>query len=513
MSRWFESLRTRVDKSEIHEATEEAAELSMKIPDICRQSSEFLSLASRICTHNRMWGYSQLLSYRALEVNNFEDVASRHWALTLYAFTAGCDLILRILPETPVKYRNQALDELPQIFEMFDSAVAMDVPGRELGREHKLNFLNLISSYMHFPPKTKELLLSHLSGLKDGQGVSHDYWIGGRVHQLNTLCEHEWVKQIDASEIGNESRYANHADYPNAVLVKRCVTHRESPCENAASCEWMPHVVALRGISEGDEITINYGSSYWTKIKPGIDPLLLGQVVSSPFNDCIYYDGVLTDFSCNPAPGGFLIPPFYHPKRLRRSTNLIVKRVPKYHPAYPGFGLFARTRFSVNEILCIYAGIVDMSPHSGRHASKYTVDLTGNPALGPFGFNLDPVTLVPFRHQRYLPFLTDFPDISLPLQEGEKDMLTHVDRIADLTEITTRTICQAVMAPGYRRAAQERLRSIPTPFDNPNKRDVQNWTRIVKKAFGDIFTKPPPPLIPHIVSHVIEPELVVSLDR
>ena len=514
MGRWFESLRGHVDRSEIHEATEEAAELATKIPDICRQSSEFLCLACRICAHNRMWGFCQLLSYRALEVNSFEDSTSRHWAITLYAFTAGCDLLLRIYPETPSKYRQQALDELPSILSMFDTAMAMDVRGRELGREYKLNFLQLITGYMHFSDKTREVILGHLKGLQNGPGVSYERLMLSRIHQLQCAAGHDWVRQVDASEIGNESRYANHADYPNAVLVKRCPTHKMDSCGNSLTCEWMPHVVALRHISEGDEITVNYGSSYWTKVKPGMDPLLLGQVISSPFTDCIYYDGILSDFSCNSAPGGFLIPPFDHAKRLRRSSTLNVKRVPRHHPAYPGFGLYARKCFEKNEILCLYAGIVDMSPHSGRHASKYTVDLTGDPAIGPFGFSLDPRTLVPQKNQRYLPFLTEFPDISLPLQEGEKEMISHIERIADLSDGITRTICQAITAPGYRLAALERLRSIPTPFDNPNKRDVQNWTRVVKKAFSDIFAKPPvhETTWTNETSCAIEPELVVVLD-
>jgi len=320
----------------------------------------------------------------------------------------------------------------------------------------------------------------------------------------------EWVPQVDAGEIGNESRYANHADLPNAILAKRCYSNCESRV--CGECVQYPHLVALRDIAPDNEVTINYGSSYWTKIKPGSDPLLLGQTVPEPFADCVYFNGVVTDFACSPIPGGFLLNPLEIEQRAKRLSHLKVKRVPDDHPAYPGFGLFATHPMPRGAIICVYAGIVDVSPLSGRHQSKYTVDLTGEHGIGAFGFSFDPITLEIVPEQKYMPFLTEFDDISIPRRAAELDLLAGVSKIASLDEQLTRTICDALMMPAFRPAVQQRLRALKAPFDNGSKKDASDWSRAVKRAFSDIFEKPPPPTVPFKRTRTPEPTELVELD-
>jgi hypothetical protein len=469
------------------EATEEAIRLSEACPDICSQSVDYLSLSSRICAQNRQWGFAQILSWRALEMD-----PTNEWANTLFAFTSGCDFILRLVPQSPVSQQDKLLrEEFPKIIENF----------REGKPEYLVKFLMLVSGYMRLPGDLCPIVQTQL---KNNYIFSRDTDIPKRIQDFS--IENEWILQIDACEVGNEARYANHSDYPNGILVKRCI-HR---IEGHHDCQDMyPHIVALRDILPEDEITVNYGPSYWTTGRPGIDPLLLGEAISEPFTDCIYYNGVVTDFSCLPAPGGFLIPQNTD-KRKRNSDILTVKRVSRTHPAYPGFGLFAKKAFKRGDIISLYAGIVDCNPFSGRHASKYTVDLRSDPGIGAFGFNFDPKTLKIRRNQRFMPFLTDFEDVSIPRRPGEEDLLSGIKDIASVGESLTRIICEGLTLPSLRVTMQDKLKQVGIPYENPNRSDVEKFVRQVRRDFSDLLSKPA-----HRIPHTQlfqEPELRIRLE-
>lgn len=504
-------------ESNAHEALDEASKLAGSVPHICKESSEFLSITARVCAMNRLWGLCQLLSIRALEVNTFETEQSAHWASSLFALTAGCDLIARVYPEARGSHKINALEQLAIVFAWFDAAIQMDQSAasserRELGKEFKLEFLMLITGYMDFPPKIKALVRSELSKLeKWATSYGRPQAVSDRLRRMEDTSANDWVLQIDASEVGNEARYANHADNPNGILVKRCA-NRCSPCPEGITCShFYPNIVALRNITKGDEITINYGASYWSTVQPGADTLLLGSVITEPFTDCIYYDGVLEDFTCSPAPGGLLIPPHETEKRRRKTDSLSVMRVPKNHPAYPGFGLYASRNFARGEIICLYGGIVDSSPHSGRHASKYTVDLSCDPGIGSYGFHFDTQTLEVKSRQEFMPFLTDFRDISIP---GDGHLVGGVHHIREAGTDVTKVICRGLTIPKFRATILEKLKMIPAPFAKPTKRDEENWGRMVRKTFGDLLTKPPIRFAPEsFVGERNEPELVILLDN
>lgn len=465
-----------LDSDEYSLALDLASDKAGSIPDLCRQSSDFLFLASRACAGNRQWALAQLLSLRSLSVNTFTRPVFKQSALAYFAFTAGCDLVLRVIPETPMRLRPDMIQRIEEVLSWFPQ----DDGNLEIVRDLKSQFLFMVTGYCDFPLKIKKVLLSHLEALQSTCQTIPSV-LNARIKQLKRTQAHDWVLQIDASEVGNEARYANHADYPNAILVKRPSSYGKD----------LPHIVALRTINEGDEITINYGSAYWKYVKPGTDPLLLGQIITHPFTDCIYYDGVVEDFSCSQAPGGFLIPPTSSEKRTRRSHSLQVKQVPLAHPAFPGFGLFSKREFRKGDIICIYGGIIDQSPHSGRHASKYAVDLTSDPGIGPFGFTFDPSTLIPREKQRFLPFITDFPDISLPSIKGDENLLSGIVSIADLGEQVSGSICRALIDPRFRETMIIKLKEIKPPFERPTKKEMQNWKRSTQKVFSDTFTRPP----------------------
>ena len=495
MTAWLAKLRDLVDRQTIPAAMEEAGRLAASNKDLCRSSSDFLALAARVCLASRQWWMAGFLANKALAVDEFVFPESREWSSSISGFTEGYYLVMR---------GELTLEKLDSILSRFASA-------EKVSAEYKRQFLVLISGYMHLGDSVKATVLEHLQQMYLAPSWSDRHSILSRIETLKTVRDiKEWVPQVDAGEIGNEARYANHADYPNALLAKRCYSNCESRV--CGKCPMYPHLVSFRDIAAGDEITINYGSSYWTGIKPGTDPLLLGERIEEPFMDCIYFDGIVTDFACNPCPGGFLINPLDTDQKMIRNPNLKVTRVPEDHPAFPGFGLFASQAIAKGSIIAIYGGIVDASPFSGRHQSKYAVDLTDDPGIGPFGFSFDPKTLTIMPVQKYLPFLTDFPDISIPRNQTENYPLAGLTRIAGLDESLTRTICDAVMIPMFRPVVQSRLKQIKVPFDNGNKRDSADWARAVKKAFGDIFSKPPPPPASLKRSLTPEPELVIDLD-
>jgi hypothetical protein len=490
MDKWFNNLKRLVDADSVTEAADVLNKRTTSHPDQCLHSSDFLALAARVCAGARQWTFCQLLAHSALVLHNFKTAEARHWTLTLFSFTAGYDLFVRQLPES--RARASILAQLSEVLDTFDSAVELDVPERAIGSQYKKDFLMLITGYMDLYPAIKPRVKADLAKLAQSTfPVVADRALQARLKTLQETRGADWIPQVDAGEIGNEARYANHSDYPNGILVKRC----DSACETriCGKCKTLPHLVALRRIEEGDEITINYGSMYWTHLRPGTDPLLMGKVLTTPFTDCIYYNGVVEDFAGNPSPGGFLIPPNETRRRTERNQGLTVRQVDTCHPAYPGFGLFANKSFKKGEIICIYAGIVDTGPHSGRHHSKYIVDLSLESVIGPFSFTCDPLTLLPHANQTYMPFLTSFEDVSVPIRSGEENLVKYVETINVLDLETTRTICDALSTPGLRSDLQARLSKIRTPYDNGNRRDMLEWARSVQRALKDIEIQDTPP--------------------
>lgn len=460
---FFAKLALYLEDHDVQLALEESIRLAKTEYSACCRSSEYLLLAARVCSLTRQWGLCQILSRKALIVNNwhFASLHMQNLALTLFAYTSIYDLMCR-----SDACNTDMWEEVLLLFSLF--------PPNEA--EYRPALLMKLTEHRPLPRNVWEIL-QHELDLITSPIVSVSRWgIKERVKKLEAVEVDDWVVQIDAGEIGNEARYCNHADMPTAVLLN----------------DESPRIVALCDIEIGDEITINYGASYWSSTGPGSDPLLLDCVITEPFTDCIYYDGVIEDFGCLGFPGGFLVPP--NGKKSQRNRKISVKQVPVDHPAYPGFGVYANSPFAKFDQICIYGGIIDMSPFSRRHASRYTVDISSGNAMGPFGFVIDPKTLECSSVQKFLPFLTEFNEYSnshVYEKARMNNLLESVKTINEVGEPVTRTICKALLIPEYRNVLKEKLVQIPIPFNNPNKKDSQGWARLVRKTFEDILTRPP----------------------
>ncbi len=465
-SSWYNSvdmLKTNEYSRLIKESCLDSAwKLASRFPTECEASSEFLAHASHACVKSRLWRLANILALRALSLD-----PSNKLAKALFAYTEGYDLIAR---------QSKGIESLEPVFSAFGESV--------IGQVFKRKLLMQVSACRPVRDEEKDILVKEFEKLTtiDGFQDTKDLVVG-RLNQLNRE-HHEWVPQVDAGEVGNEARYANHSDFPNAVLVKRCYSNCGT--RMCGLCVKYPHIVALRNIEAGDEITVNYGETYWERTKPGLDPLMFGQPWEHPFEDCVYYNGVVEDFSCTESPGGLLIPPF-KTRRNERISLLEVKRVDPEHPAFPGFGLFSKTQFVKNDVICVYGGIADASPFSRRHMSKFTVDSSDHHLVtGPFGFSLEPKSLGLMFTQKYLPFLADFQ----PLDSKRPDptSLSEIKEIAGLDSTITKTICDALLLPEFRWAVLMRLKVMK----KVTRRNDVEWKRLAKRVFGDIFTKPPP---------------------
>jgi hypothetical protein len=470
----MDSVHSLLLSGDVFGALDRAESFAVKNPKWAATSSDFMTLAAKICTQTRKWYTAQFLASLALERNTFTDPTSREWCTAIAAYTTGCDLVLRLAHENPNHW-----NELPVILAWFNEADGL------VGAEYLREWMLLVSGRCPVFPEVHELLQNALQRVVGANGTSLlKLRAQQRLFEMSQVNPGEkWVLQVDASEVGNEARYINHADMPNAVLVNKLVP---------GIPHGVPTVVAIRSIQPGDEITINYGPAYWARIKHerAAEPLLFGRVLEQPFTDCLYYDGFLYDYACTGTPSGFLIPPGSRNHNANRSS-LGVKRVSFEHPAFPGFGVCSKTFFQKGDEICKYAGVIDMSPYSGRTGSKYTVDLSVRDPVGPFAFSMDPDTLTCNAVQTHLPFISDYADISLPLADGEMDPLKGVCSLRGVDERTTQIVTTALVIPEYRDIVRERLASIkPLPM-NGNKRDIQAFTAKVKKSFDDVLTKPP----------------------
>jgi hypothetical protein len=470
---WLKELTETASSSSWVEAMEIIKSLCIERKEECLASSDFLAMQARVCIELRLWDIARFASNWALSIDNFGNQWLSSWAEEINTYTRVYDLVVRRKTNSPFP---EFIKELKNILESSSSPKRSAEVGLERRLLEEMTSLNLYEDEVH------NVLLEHHRRLPKVQVPDDTQQHENAIKMFRDKAE--WTSQVDASEIGNESRYANHADNPNGILVNRG--------EDGSTSRLYPHLVALRNILPGDEITINYGSRYWEQADAGTDPLWLGMSPKAPFMDCIYYNGVLPDHGCCKTPGGFMIPAHDERRRTERNPALDVKQVPESHPAFPGFGLYSKVSFSKGDLICIYGGILDASPRKMRHFSKYAVMVDVKHAIGPFGFFVDSTTLTPLESQEYMPFLTPFPDISIPPRQGEDRLEDQVQNVRLLDVKTTKTICKAVMIEKLRPTVLFKLGQIKKPYDNGSRKDEDEWCRVVKKTFGEILTKPLP---------------------
>jgi hypothetical protein len=214
----------------------------------------------------------------------------------------------------------------------------------------------------------------------------------------------KFLTSIDATEIGNEARFANHSDVPNAAIVR----DRTAPCSGPPLM-----LVALREISKGDEITIHYGHNYWNHpmelfvpVDKKAEKRKTGEAVPpSAWRGCLFFDGVLpheddrdVSFMYERIVGDPISDKDY--TEILKNRGVHVETCPVRHPCYPGYRLMARKKFDVGERIIIYAGVMRIVSDQIEHLfnNPYTASV-GNTIVGNYGFIIQSIKQIPIYHK------------------------------------------------------------------------------------------------------------------
>jgi hypothetical protein len=213
---------------------------------------------------------------------------------------------------------------------------------------------------------------------------------------LQSLVDN-WALVIDAGPIGNEARYANHCDDPNAALA---LGHSDAGRVRVLK--------ALKPIRKNDEITVHYGVNYWEAThetrssaiyqKYNERTSMYAMDSKYPF---VFYDGIVSDVNGSGLPPVLLLESMgktgtcqeaFDMEASCQRKGLRVEACPEGHAAYPGKRLIADRNFSVGEQICLYAGVLIKMPVD-RLQLRDTDYLSTvcNSTAGPYGFELEDV--------------------------------------------------------------------------------------------------------------------------
>ena len=318
---------------------------------------------------------------------------------------------------------------------------------------------------------------------------------------LSTTLEgllNNWVLVIDAGPVGNQGRFANHTDDPNAVLAI-----------GEASGIRVRVVTAIKAISPGDEITVHYGPNYWDTVlenrqssisrKYKDDERHMGpsKKVKRNNNDISaasghhyqqvkqryafkFFDGIVPDINGSGLPALVLLQSLgetgtcseaYDIEASCAHKGLKIQDCPKSHAAFPGKMLLADRHFQVGQQICIYAGVMSRMPEAQLklNESDY-ISTVCNATCGPFGFELDDISAstgcVFKKIQRDLPTLTPLTrdGLSIPNAQPPTD-LSAIHDIRGLGPDCTKRILQALQEDPPKRELLsklfKKLRSLP----------------------------------------------------
>lgn len=287
-----------------------------------------------------------------------------------------------------------------------------------------------------------------------------------------------WALVIDAGPVGNEGRFANHTDDPNAVLAI-----------GFSNGIRVRVVKAVKKISPGEEITVHYGGSYWETLhtnrqktpvsaedKSGTRKKAASAkpVTRDLTTQYTYFDGIVPDWSGSGLPGPLLLQilgeagtsaeVFDMQKNLARK-GLRVEQCAPDHPAYPGNMLVAAREFGPGEEICLYAGILSRMPASQLklNESDY-ISSVCSMTSGAYGFELDDIHAgegMVFRKIQH-----ELPSITPKAPNGS--CIPNADPPADLS-----------MIEDIRGIGIECTRAITSNLQDPAQR--QTMVRLLKK--------------------------------
>lgn len=352
---------------------------------------------------------------------------------------------------------------------------------------------------------------------------------------LSTSLEgllNNWALVIDAGPVGNEGRYANHTDDPNAVLAIgeasgiRCRVLR-----------------AIKPIKLGDEITVHYGTNYWDTVAqnrkstismkydsaPGTSSTApsierapkraktsksgSSTSASAPLSEDFYafsskyefkfFDGIVSDLNGSGLPALVLLQTLGElgtssdasdMEASCRKKGLKIVDCPPDHAAYPGKMLVAEREFSVGEQITIYAGIMSRMPEAQLklNESDY-ISTVCQSCCGPYGFELEDVEArngpVFKKFQRDLPTLTPLTaqGRSIPNADPPVDM-SAIQDIRGIGPECTRKLVDALTDDSKRDVLVKLLKRLR---NLPDKQWKMNAQVEIRKAFASRPVQPP----------------------
>lgn len=278
---------------------------------------------------------------------------------------------------------------------------------------------------------------------------------------LSTSLEgllNNWTLVVDAGPVGNQGRFANHCDDPNAVLA----IGQSGGIRTRT-------IRAIKSINRGDEITVHYGPSYWdtvtqnrkSTISRKYDCVETANVAPSSHRQTVapppakkqkgrpksrlgtrqnppaakspqnfygveqrygfkFFDGIVSDLNGSGLPALVLLQSLgemgtcaeaYDMEASCRRKGIRVAACPPTHAAFPGKMLVADRDFDIGEEICVYAGVLSRMPveQLKLNESDY-MSTVCNSTCGPYGFELEDVYAksgcVFKAYQRDLPTLT-----------------------------------------------------------------------------------------------------------
>ena len=328
---------------------------------------------------------------------------------------------------------------------------------------------------------------------------------------LSTTVEgllNNWALVIDAGPVGNEARFANHTDDPNAVLAI-----------GFSSGVRVRVIKAVKNIEPGDEITVHYGSTYWDTIsenrKTTICKKYQGSTTASHApSGCRkstnnqneqrgfynfqhryafkYFDGIVCDLSGSGLPPLVLLQAGLGDlgtddkaqdlDTCSEAKGLAVIDCPPEHAAYPGKMLVARRKFSPGDEICVYAGVLTRMPEAQLqlNESDYMTSICSSSA-GAYGFELEDCEakngLVFKKFQTILPSVTPLINGRLIPDPGPPTDLSGIQDIRGIGKECTEKLLAALVDPSRREIVRRLLKRLNNLADKNWKSNAMNDIR------------------------------------
>ena len=317
-----------------------------------------------------------------------------------------------------------------------------------------------------------------------------------------------WTLIVDAGPIGNQARYANHCDDPNAALAL-----------GASAGIRVRTIKAIKPINKGDEITVHYGPSYWDPIKESRTSELSKRYnctenrgslkKKSSSSSSIYklqtqskftfFDGIVNDVNCSGLPAEVLLHSMgavdeeaLDMDASSRLKGLRILNCPKGHAAYPGKMLVADKDFAIGDEICIYAGLLIKAParRLDLRESDYAVTIC-NSTCGPYGFELEDVKArngcVFKKNQPSLPAPPLDPSEGLRIRHADPPVdLSGIEDIKGLGKECTQLIITALQNDAYHDLLRQIFRRL---YRLPDKNWKHHAVVEIKKSFASFHRR------------------------